>query len=165
MKKIVILVALLIAVVVLGACGAMGFRKHHQERFRRDWKNKTVVEVTKLASDTNWVARQIVEARSSEDGWFTDHIIVMTNGEWIVYGAECQKANPLIRDIFVGRGSDGQWYYTTFHFCVRMLDLKMEPPSGDLGAFVKKYYLAEFDGKSDEALKTTWPTTGGTIHR
>ena len=50
----------------------------------------------------------------------------MTNGAYLVYSQLCTKQNPRIHDIFIARGSDGKWYYSTFHFCIEMFTLRAE---------------------------------------
>ena len=98
-----------------------------------------------------------------EAGWLTDKLILMKSGEWLVYKSHCSKEEPhIVRDIFLAKGSDGKWYYSTFHFCVGMCVLRMEetqPPN--LSAFVHEYNLREFDGHSDESLRLTksWPAS------
>jgi hypothetical protein len=81
----------------------------------------------------------------------------MTNGEWMAYRNVCAKEEDRIADLVIGRGSDGKWYYSTFHFCIGMLNLRtMEQPES-LPRFQTEYFLQEFDGHSDECLKKTWP--------
>jgi hypothetical protein len=63
-----------------------------------------------------------------------------------------------VHDIFIAKGSDGKWYYTDFHFCVRMMVLNDQPAS--LAEFKHRYFLAEFDGVSDAALERSWIPVG-----
>lgn len=91
-------------------------------------------------------------------------MILMQSGEWLVYKSHCNKRPPhYVSDIFLAKGSNGKWFYSTYHFCVGMLVLRMDqdiqPPSLDY--FVTEYDLREFDGKSDECLKATraWPAS------
>ncbi len=85
-------------------------------------------------------------------------IIVMTNGQWMAYRNVCAKEKEGIPDLFLGRGSDGRWYYSTYHFCIRMIVLKdMLGQPESLAQFVQEGFLREFDGHSDECLKKTWP--------
>lgn len=95
---------------------------------------------------------------SEWETWISEDLIVMTNGQWIAYRNVCQKEGERIPDLFLGRGSDGRWYYSTYHFCVRMLNLKdvMGQPKS-LTEFRQTYYLREFDGHSDECLKEPRP--------
>jgi len=144
----------------------LGFLKYSQYA-RRAWKEKTLPEIASRADDDAWVAAQIellgnpdvgYEQGVLAQGWLTDGMILTASGEWLVYKSHCHKAPPhIVRDIFLAKGSDGKWYYTTCHFCVGMVALLMmqeeQPP--DLAFFVKRYHLREFDGRSDECLKET----------
>ena len=98
------------------------------------------------------------------DGWIGTNVLLMTNGEYMVYSQLCSKQNPRIHDIFIAHGSDGRWYYSTFHFCVGMLvatTMDVNGPPGSIAEFSRKYSAHEFDGRSDECLKKTWPFKGG----
>jgi hypothetical protein len=132
---------------------------------RRHWKNDAIPTISAWAEDGSWRTQevQMLTKRTNDqqviaEGWLTDKMILMQNGEWLVYKSHCSKAKPhLVNDIFLARGSDGKWYYSTFHFCVGMCALLMlqetQPPN--LAGFVHEYNLQEFDGRSDECLKET----------
>ena len=134
---------------------------------RRSWKNEAIPLITKLASNKDWIGKEIkaVGTQTNDDrvlvsGWLTDKLILMENGEWLVYQSHCSKAAPhYVEDIFLAKGSDGKWYYSTFHFCVGMVVLRLEqetqPPS--LAFFAHEYNLRQFDGRSNECLKKTAP--------
>jgi hypothetical protein len=131
---------------------------------RRAWKEKAIAEISSQMTDPAWPSNEVARLShlgpsdpSDSDRWLSDRLIVMRNGDWLTYRSVCQKEKRRIADLFIGRGSDGRWYYSTFHFCIGMLDLKMEDQSEDLPAFVKAYYLASFDGHSDQCLQKTWP--------
>lgn len=95
---------------------------------------------------------------SDSDGWLSERLIVMRNGDWLAYTNICRKQDQHIYDLFLARGSDGQWYYSTYHFCIGMVALRMEEEQpDDLAGFAKTYYLRTFDGQSDECLQKTWP--------
>jgi len=97
-------------------------------------------------------------AEASDDAsWLSERIIVTRKGEWLAYANSCQKQDGRIPDIFLARGSDGHWYYSTYHFCVGMVVLRMEDQPEDLAAFTKTYFLRTFDGQSDDCLQKTWP--------
>jgi hypothetical protein len=138
---------------------------------RRSWKNEAILSVARLASDKDWIRREIRAVGTLTnsqaviaEGWLTDRLILMQDGEWLVYKSHCSKAVPHnVMDIFLAKGSDGKWYYSTFHFCVGMVVLRLEqetqPPS--LAFFAHEYNLREFDGRSNECLKETgrWPAS------
>ena len=118
-----------------------------------------------MAADKNWRAQEIeiltnrtTGQRVIEEGWLTDKMILMQSGGWLVYRSHCAKEEPrLVKDIFLAKGSDGKWYYSTFHFCVGVVELRGEqetqPPN--LAMFVHEYNLRRLDGRSDECLRGT----------
>ena len=138
---------------------------------RWNWKNGAIPTIAKLAEDRAWrekeiklVATETNDQRVIASGWLTDNLILMENGEWLVYKSHCSKEKPhAVRDIFLAKGSDGNWYYSTFHFCVGMVGLRLEQETQptSLAAFAHEYNLRQFDGRSDECLKetATWPAS------
>lgn len=162
MKKgcLVLLVVGLISAVVLAivlsvvlpvwwrsACRVAG------DQFRKD----AVGQIGKWSED-GWTYSNVVflaqqRERTYGHEWLSDHLISMDSGEWIVYFAECSKANPRIADIFVGKSSDGKWYYSTYHFCVGMMNIRTRPPT--LVDFTNDYSLCEFDGDASKTYGNT----------
>ena len=132
---------------------------------RSAWKNRAIAEISRQAKDAAWLTAELASLRSAtnspiqSDTWLSMNLIVMTNGDWMVYRNICRKENFWVRDLFIGRGSDGRWYYSTFHFCIHMFVLggmgKGEPAS--IAEFARAYHVRQFDGQSDECLKSTWP--------
>jgi hypothetical protein len=131
---------------------------------RKEWKEQALPEIARRATDAAWVAAETASLKaklaqdpSDDSTWFSDRLILMKNGEWISYASKCSKEDSRIHDIFVGRASDGKWYYSTYHFCVGMLELRVEEQPDDLTHFIRDFFLREFDGRSDECLNLTWP--------
>ncbi|MEQ2006902.1 MAG: hypothetical protein ABMA26_08890 [Limisphaerales bacterium] len=154
---------------VLSVVGLILFRDPEGSRLyasaRKEWKTNAVVSIERRVVDKAWLEKEmaVVKAKletegEDQGGWFTSDLLVLKNGDWIAYAAKCSKEDARIHDIFVGRASDGKWYYSTFHFCIGMLDLRMEGRGESLEKFITAYSLREFDGRSDECLKKTWPT-------
>jgi hypothetical protein len=132
-------------------------------RLRRNWKDQIVVEVARLATDREWIGRQTaaIEKQLSESPhengtWVGQQIVVMKDGQWVVFKSECVHRHQLLGDIFIGEASNGRWYYSSFHFCCEMVVPRMNDQPADLDAFIRDYCLREFDGKSDEAIEPTW---------
>jgi hypothetical protein len=144
--------------------------RHNQYVARKAWKENAIPEITKYADDTAWVDKEVQRCSAQTQNntpqviqlnWLTDRMILMKSGEWLVFKSHCNKRPPHeVRDIFLAKGSDGKWYYSTFHFCVGMCALLMthgyEKPV-DLAYFIKYCNLVEFDGRSDECLEETYP--------
>jgi hypothetical protein len=166
-KRWLIAAGIAVGVVFLAMAGLVfGFPKYAAHA-RKAWKERALPQIASRANESAWVSKQIAllgDADAGQEdgliaqGWLTDGMILMKSGEWLVYKSHCNKAPPhSVSDIFVAKGSDGKWYYSTCHFCVGMAALLMvqedQPPN--LAFFVKRYQLREFDGKSDECLKET----------
>jgi hypothetical protein len=131
---------------------------------RKEWKEKAIAEISQVTSDNARLLKEIetLKTNSSEesewDRWISKDLILMTNGEWVVCRNIRAKEQGQIPDLFLGRGSDGRWYYSTYHFCVGMIVLKtVTGQPENLAKFKQDCYLCEFDGRSDECLKKTWP--------
>jgi len=136
----------------------------YRDRVRNRWKADAISEINRLAADPKWVAAEIagLTAQAPKDdgsgeGWISDDLILMANGDWMVYKNICSKSDWRIADIFVGRGSNDRWYYSTFHFCIGAIVLRFQGRPADLATFVKDYYLSEFTGQPVEKLGVTWP--------
>jgi hypothetical protein len=147
----------LLVIVALCACKPdEGLRS----KARKQWKDNAVGSITQTYGDsaglTNELQRLAGEQSESEN-WLSSKLIVMTNGEWLVFTNKCHKEDRNIHDIFIARGSDGQWYYSTYHFCINMIVLRIDPRPANLSEFVQRYSLRTFDGRSDISLEKTWP--------
>lgn len=155
---------ILLAVVLLLLGVFFGLRWFlSSQRLRRNWKNQAVVDIARLAADGSWVGeqtavveREVAKTPHTNDAWVGNQIVVMGNGEWLVFKNECSHQHQFLGDIFIGKAFNGRWYYSSFHFCCDMIVPRMEPQPPDLKTFIKDYCLREFDGKSDEAIKPTW---------
>jgi hypothetical protein len=163
-KLAVIGTAICLCAVALG----VAIFVHGQERLdpmaRRQWKDNAIAQIAKQTTDSAAILKEIEAMKTKPpesewwDTWISEDLIVMTNGQWMAFRNICQKQDERIPDLFLGRGSDGRWYYSTFHFCVRMINLKDvlgQPVS--LTEFSRSCYLKEFDGHSDECLQETRP--------
>ena len=133
---------------------------------RKQWKEQAITRLAAYSQDTQALSNEIavVRARPSEDmhdDWIGTNVLLFTNGEHFVYAHIDSKQDSRIHDLFIARGSDGKWYYSTFHFCIDMITVRGEilgkPAHGSLAEFAATYHLREFDGRSDECLQQTWP--------
>jgi len=161
--------AICFCAVALGVVIFVGGPERRESKARRQWKDNAIVQIAKQTSDSAGILKEIeammTTPKDSEwwDTWISEDLILMTNGQWMAYRSVCQKEDERIKDLFLGLGSDGRWYYSTFHFCVNMQNLNLQPPMPggmqprSLTEFSNKYYLKEFDGHSDESLKETRP--------
>src|SRR5437764_325228 len=116
MKKSLIIagaLVLLIAVVI----ALVGRSDPLQSRARRDWKQKSIAAISSHFADLTWrsseLARLTTRSATEPNGdgsWVSEDMILMRNGEWLVCANICRKEDPRIYDLFLARGSNGQWY-------------------------------------------------------
>lgn len=154
---------ILIATVVisLGACRSAD--ELHAPA-RRVWKTNVTAQIAARAEAADWRIQEQIRLQNQEvhsleesERWLSDQLILMRNGDWLIYTNVCHKQAGHIHDLFLAKGSDGRWYYSTYHFCSGMIVLRGEDQSATLADFARTYYLKPFDGRSDECLQQTWP--------
>jgi type II secretory pathway pseudopilin PulG len=160
----------IIAAAVIGLAAVLlvpSVLRHHRRAVQRQWRAAAIEEVNRLASDSDWIATRIAALderpgndESSRDKWLSERLVLMQNGEWIVCANKCSKEDWNFDDIFVGKASDGKWYYSTFHFCTGMVVLRIQGRPAGLDSFKKQYFLREFSGDADSLLDRTWPLPG-----
>jgi hypothetical protein len=162
------LVITTVSILLLAVVGAFLFLRPPslQSSARRAWKEKIIADIAARIADVSWPTNEFARLKpqrtnepSEDASWLSDQIILTRKGEWLAYANVCQKQNRRIHDLFIARGSDGRWYYSTYHFCIGMIVLRMEEQPEDLAAFTKAYFLQTFDGESDDCLQKTWPPT------
>jgi len=130
---------------------------------RREWKERSLREISARLSGPGWTTNEITRLKAIKIGdldyenWLSTDLILLQNGEWLAFKNVCRKEAGHIHDLFLAKASDGQWYYSTYHFCKDMISLKMESQPKDLASFTKYFCLQPFDGKSDDCLNQTWP--------
>jgi hypothetical protein len=157
-------ISILVLLLLVGLGSFVYFKTYGA---RLSWKNDAIAVISNLADDDKWIDREVEfitgadpepDQRLLAERWLSSHMIRMKSGEWLIYESHCQKEAPRnISDIFIAKGSDQKWYYTTCHFCVDMIVLIVgqDDAPEDIDHFVQRYHLKEFDGRSNECLKQT----------
>lgn len=162
LKKRFIITTVLVALLVLGAISVVT-RFMPSDNARKAWKDKSLTELLDVVADPVAVSNGVWQLKRADNGdedsgwWISDRLLLMQDGDWLAYANICQKQDGRIRDLFLARGSNGSWYYSTYHFCKGMIVLRMDGQPKDLPTFIERYYLRPFDGHSEECLQTTWP--------
>lgn len=160
------LVIAIVSILLLAVICAVAYLQPPslQSSARRAWKEKSIADIAARVGAPLWPSNEsaLLKPQSPNEpiedaSWLSDHIILTRKGEWLAYANVCQKQDRRIHDLFLARGSDGQWYYSTYHFCMGMIVLRMEEQPEDLAAFAKTYFLQTFDGQSEDCLQKTWP--------
>lgn len=162
MKKILIIIGIAAFIPAICAVAMLVFPSLDSSA-RRAWKNENIAAISARVASPGWLADELARlgtsAKEAAGGnrWFSEDLILMRNGEWLACANICQKEDRRILDLLIARGSDGRWYYSTYHFCIRKVVLGEEAQPRDLAAFTQAFYLRAFDGQSDECLQKTWP--------
>ena len=137
----------------------------HYSAARRLWKDAAILAINHDLEDPDYLEKRFGEKPkplghfdTSEPEWLTADTIVCRDASWLAYRAQCHKEDPKIHDIFIARASDGNWYYSDYHFCKEMMVLAMDGQPESLQRFKARYFLGRFDGGSDESLQPTWGT-------
>ena len=115
--------AIVILVVAVGFVWSLSDPLHSSAR--RQWASDAIATINSRVVDKVWIESELAKLKRTAasqpwGGWVGDELLVAQNGEWIVCENLCTKEQKttIRKDIFIGRGSDGRWYYSTFHFCV-----------------------------------------------
>jgi len=159
-RKLVIWLAIPVLIVVC-IVGCRSVLKHRYEQARKIWKDDALAQLAKTSMTNEQVLTEIDQIKhptpSLDFGWAHDHVILMTNGQYLVYASRHGFNNGFVDHLFLAHGSDGRWYYSTYHFCNSMVMLRSDDPAGSIAEFTSRYAAREFDGKSDVCLQHTWP--------
>ena len=72
------------------ACGAWWFARYRSERARTHWKSEALERLAGLSINNDTVRSELDELRmpktkDSDLGWAHEHVLLMTNGESIIY--------------------------------------------------------------------------------
>ena len=133
-----------------------------QERARAQWKDAALARLATLSTNTATIKMEVEDIKALDlkfgsSHWTGDRLLVMTNGEHLVYASRHGLHSGVVNHLFLARGSDGKCLYSTFHFCNSMVMVSADAPPGSIAEFSRKYFAREFDGKSDVCLEKTSP--------
>lgn len=159
-RKLLIWLAMPFLIVGLIA-GCRETVKYRYERARKVWKDEALTQIANTSLTNSEILTEIDQIKHPTSdlnfGWANEHVISMTNGEYLVYAFYHGFNNGFVDHLFLARGSDGRWYYSTYHFCNEMAAVRGDDPPGSIAEFAKRYSVREFDGKSAVCLQHTWP--------
>ena len=159
MLGICLLVVLLLAGLL---AGAWSVAKYRVARTRAQWARKSLERIAGLSVTNEQIHAELNQLKSMTSAsadfrWAHDHVLLMTNGECIIYVYRHGDNSGFVDHLFLGHGSNGRWLYSTYHFCNSMVGALGEDPPGSIAEFAKRFSVREFDGRSDECLQHTWP--------
>jgi len=160
-RKLIIWIS--IPVILMGLVfGLWSVTGYKYQRVRADWKTTALERLAALSFTNEDISRELEDLKAHRGvgehrEWTGDHILLMTNDEYLVYASRHGFNSGFVDHLFLARGSDGRWYYSTYHFCTRMAGVMADDPPGSIAEFTRTYSTRQFDGKSDECLQHTWP--------
>jgi hypothetical protein len=159
-RKLIILLAIPVLILVLIA-GWRAVAKHRHEQARKAWKDQALVQIAKTSMTSEEVLTEIDQIKHPTPnlnfGWAHEHVLLMTNGEFLVYAFRHGFNSGFVDHLFLAHGSDGHWYYSTYHFCNRMAGVIGDDQPGSIAEFASRYAVHEFDDRPDVCLLHTWP--------
>jgi hypothetical protein len=160
-RKLLIGISIPLILICL-AFGWSSFTRYKYQRARAAWKSTALERLAGLSFTNAEIAGELEKLKASRGAgdrqqWTGEHVLLMTNDEYLVYASRHGFNNGLVDHLFLARGSDGRWYYSTYHFCNSMVAAMSDDPPGSITEFAKTYSAREFDGKSDVCLQHTWP--------
>jgi hypothetical protein len=131
-------------------------------RVRADWMVATLPQIAGLSLTNADIRRELESLKASKgqgenQEWTGDHLLLMTNDQYLIYAFWHGFNSGFVDHLFLAHGSDGKWYYSTYHFCNHMAAVFAEEPPSSIAEFTNRYSTREFDGKSEACLQHTWP--------
>lgn len=152
-------VSIVFAGLILGGLMLSGC---NHRRARAAWKTTTLTRLAAVSFTNEMVESEVrlMKARmgvGDHADWTGESVLVMTNGEFLVYASRHGANDGFVDHLFLAHGSDGRWYYSTYHFCNNMVGVMADEPPGSIAEFATRYAVRQFDGTSDVCLEHTWP--------
>lgn len=139
---------------------------------RKAWRDQAVASIAQKAGDAAWVKAETERIRSEpsfyddeKPEWMSRDLMLLSDGSWLVHANICSKEDPKVRDLYLARGSDGRWYFSTMHFCMGMLVAHAQGQPSSIQDFMDAYYVRTFDGTPDDCLEATVPKGTSSLPR
>jgi len=159
-RRVIVLLAIF-SVLILSLFGLRALVHYKYERARTAWMSTTLSQLAKTSMTNAEILTEIDQMKHPTSdlnfGWTHEHVLLMTNDEFLIYAFYHGFNNGFVDHLFLAHGSDGRWYYSTYHFCNSMAAVIADEQPSSIAEFVKHYSVREFDGKSDVCLQHTWP--------
>jgi hypothetical protein len=154
-----LIICLSIPVILVGLVfGWWSFTRYKYQRERATWKTATLGQLAATSLTKEDIARDLAPWSTPEDqAWTGETVLLMKNGEYLIFAFHHGFNNGFVDHLFLAHGSDGHWYYSTYHFCNSMVTISSDGQPGSIAEFASRYAVREFDGKSDVCLEHTWP--------
>src|ERR1041385_7714275 len=109
-------------VIVASLAGVWWLGKQKATRERAPGKGPPLGGLAGVSITNEDICRELDELKSGRKpnidfGWAHDHVLLMTNGDYIIFASRHGANNGFVDHLFLGHCSDGRWLYSTYHFC------------------------------------------------
>ena len=157
-----LIVRIFIPIILLGlAIGWFSINRYKHLQARAAWKTSALERLASQSLDNEIISEELETLKASRgagssQNWIGENVLMMSNNEYLVYASRHGSSREFVDHLFLAHGSDGHWYYSSYHFCNSMVMLMSDEPPGSIVDFVSRYAAREFDGKSDVCLQSTW---------
>jgi hypothetical protein len=160
-RKLIIGISIPVVLVCL-VVGLWSLTRYKHQRARAAWKTATLERLGGLSFTNGDIMGELETLKASRGAgdrqqWTGERVLVMRNDEFLVFASRHGFNSGFVDHLFLAHGSDGRWYYSTYHFCNGMVGVISDDPPSSIAEFARAYSAREFDGKSDECLQHTWP--------
>ncbi len=161
-RRVIRALVVALALLLLVPASLFGAWWLAQQNMRARWKGPALARLAELSRSNAEIVQELKQLKATPTadanfGWAQDHVILMTNGEYIVYLFRHGANSGFVDHLFLGHASDDRWFYSTYHFCNSMAGVLGDDPPRSIAEFCRRYSVREFDGASDECLRHTWP--------
>lgn len=171
---IILTIAVAVAIPA-GLALKMAMRDSLTSKARKTWRDQAMASIAQKAGDPAWMKAETERIRSlapfhmiigpNEPAWMSRDLMLLADGSWLVHANICSKEDPKVRDLYLARGSDGRWYFSTMHFCAGMLVANAQGQPSSIKDFMDAYYVRTFDGTPDDCLEATVPKGTSSLPR
>ena len=160
--RVIALILGVLLVIIIALAGLWWFETWKLTRQRTRWKDSALASLAGLSVTNDQIRGELEDLKAGpkpglDFGWAQQHVLLMTNGDYMIFMFWHGFNSGSVDHLFLAHCSDGRWLYSTYHFCNSMVGVRGDDPPGSIAEFAKTYSAREFDGKSDECLKHTWP--------
>lgn len=113
LRRVVAVLLAALVVIVAALAVVWWIAKQRAAHARAEWKGPTLERLALLSITNEGIRRELEEIKAGpkpniDFGWAHDQVLLMTNGEYIIYAFRHGANNGFVDHLFLGHGSDGR---------------------------------------------------------